>query len=201
MSSGLLKSACLSVGLASAWAPSAEADILTEIHFQAELTHGVEHARVLLGSLGSGSVENAIFLRDLSLPGMGSGMFASELALSDFGNAFAMIGILAGSGDARVVITAGGGSGLYGITFEEAFPGISESVLIDQLITNDPAADGFLLANFAQLSITRGNFNNAAAFSVGEPVGGIIFDVVSVPAPSALGVLAFALIPRRRRGR
>ena len=104
MSSGLLKSACLSVGLASAWAPSAEADILTEIHFQAELTHGVEHARVLLGSLGSGSVENAIFLRDLSLPGMGSGMFASELALSDFGNAFAMIGILAAYAGAILLI-------------------------------------------------------------------------------------------------
>lgn len=199
MSAGLLKSACLTVGLVSAWSPSVEADILSEVHFRTELAGGVTHARILLGSLGSGAPGQSVFLRDISLPGFGSGSFTSELPRSAFGDLFAVIGVFGEPGAQRLMVTAGGGSGLFGVAFEDAFPGASEPLLIDQLVSNDPAADAFLTSNFALMGIGQGLLNNAVAFSLGEPIGGIQIRVVSVPGPGAISIAALAFMPRRRR--
>lgn len=196
-----MKSACLSVGLVSAWAPIAGADVLTEVRFECSMSAPVTHARVMLGGLGSGSPGGGgVMLSGVSLPGVGSEFILSSLASSAFGDSFAMVGLTGdGSGALHAVVSMGGLTYLDFASFEQVFPGFSEALLIDQLLTNNPAADNFLRTNFALLLTQQGQSSPCASFSGATPFGSITISAVSVPAPASCALLSLGVLVARRR--
>lgn len=200
MSSANLKAACLSVGLVSAWAATADAEIITEVRFQTNFPSEVTHARLMLTGLGSGS--NQVFLNILSLPGSGSGFISSELEAALFGDHYAMVGLYGiGSGAYGVVITTPGLTILDGHLFEEVFPGVSEQLLVQQLLSDSPFVNDFMRTEFAVLRQRQEFSATCYSFSAAAPFGSMSVEVVSVPAPAAAAILpVFLLAHRRRRG-
>ncbi len=201
MSTTNLAAACLSIGLVSAWAESADAGVLTEIHYEGGMLGDVTHARVLLGGLGSGSNgSDGLIFRNLALEGMGSGFFTSPVSSEFNQDAYAMIGLSGdGSGFHHLVLTTPGLTILNGMLFEDLFPGVSEAVLIDQLLTDNPAADDFLRTNFAVLRTPDTMPATCYSFSAAQPFGTLTIDIVSVPAPALAGFLPVLLLAHRRR--
>lgn len=199
MSSNAYTTACLSIGLASAWAPTADAAVQSEIRYQTNLVADVQHARVMLGGWGSGGGDCIISAG--TLPGLGSGAFTSELEAGDLGSSYAMIGVSFGSGGGAHLVVSAPGLTYIGMLFEEAFPGWSEQLLIDQLLTDNPAADAFLTDQFLTLQQMYAHDAVCTGFSAGVNVGTVNFSVVSVPAPGAglLGAMPLCLLSRRRR--
>ena len=202
MSSPNLKAACLSVGLVSAWAATADAEIITEVRYETNFLAEVTHARLMLTGLGSGS--NQVFLNILSLPGSGSGYISSELEASLFGDHYAMIGLYgAGSGTYGVMITTPGLTILNGLQFEEVFPGVSEQLLVQQLLADSPAVNDFMRSEFATLRTRHEFAATCYSFSEASPFGSMTVEVVTVPAPpaAAAAILPIFYLAHRRRRR
>jgi len=194
-----LQTACLAVALVSAWGPSADAQVNSEIRWQSNLTSNVSHARLMLGGSGSGgNGGSANIWTEISMPGIGSGSWGSSLTVEQLGSSFALMGIYNGSGGERLMVSIGSLTVIYGQTFEAAFPGFSEPAILDQLRTGSPLATDFLISNFSLISSSLGSGSECAAFSIGEPVGFLTIDV-GIPAPSALGLGTLLVLARRRR--
>lgn len=199
MSTTSYASACLSIGLASAWAPTADAAVQSEIRYQTNLAVDIQHARVMLGGWGSGGGDCIISAG--TLPGVGSGAFSSELQAGDLGSSYALIGVSMGSAGAAHLVVSAPGLTYIGTFFEDAFPGWSEQQLIDQLLTDNPAADAFLTDQFLNLQQMYAHDAVCTGFSAGVNIGTVNLSVVSVPAPGAglLGAIPLCLLSHRRR--
>ena len=204
MSNQAMRTACLSVALATAWAPAAEGDILTRIDGDSSMNHGVDRAVVLMGGRG-----NSIAVRAQAIPGEAltglthlTWLGFSDQPTANFGDSFAMIAVGHGSGGGDFLVVTSPGLTYIGNFFDVAFPGYSEQVMIDSLLTDGNAAEQFLRTNFALLLQKQGIQAQCTSFSAGADFGTITFTATSVPAPGAacslapLGLLAL----RRRRG-
>lgn len=206
MSTTALKSACLSVGLVSAWSPIAGADVVTQVHTQNAMLGDVHHARIMLGGMGSGGsgIPGDLMLSNLYLPGSGSSDFYSTSSLQGIGSGYAMIGLAGeGSGPYHAVVSAPGLTLIGGFVFEQVFPGYSEQQVIDQLLLSTPASDqfvsNFLRTNFALLLTQQGERASCASFSTGVPFGFITISASTVPAPTACALFPLGLFMARRR--
>lgn len=199
MSNSAVRSACLAVGLVSAWAPDAEAGTFTEVRVDADFGADLTHAMLMLGSTGSGGP--GITLSGLSIDGMGSGYFYSPLELDSFGTSFAMLGLSGGSGSGghHLVMSTGHLTHFFGSEFSTAFPGVIEQEIIDSLLAGTPLAQSFLAAQFSQTGINYGEISGVVSFSVGVDIGSVSVTVTTVPTPSVLGALPLVFACRRRR--
>lgn len=208
--SSSLAAACMAAGLASAWTPSAMGDVMTRIDVESTLAGDVSHAVVLFNSFGSGSGGPGTAVTFDLLQGVQVGgdpwrtFEISSNTFADFGDSYAMLAIYGkGSGGQGLVVSTPGLTVIIGVSFENAFPGFSEQVLIDDMLTGGNLAEAFLRTNFALLLTPAGTRSDAVAFSQGAPFGGITFTATAIPAPSAFAVLtagAFASMRRSRRG-
>lgn len=188
--------ACLSIGLASAWAAPSEGAIQSEVSIQSNLPGDLSHARLML--CGSGGGWDVV--GNLSLPGVGSGYFQSELAVDPTGTSYSMVGLMDdGSGAMRLVVSHPGLTIIYGDTFENVFNGYSEATLVDLLLNDDPQADWFLLVFADMLDQTTGLQSEWAGYSVGEHVGELTVTWTAIPSPGAIALLPVWLLAARRR--
>jgi len=190
--------ACLSVGLASAWAPTqAEGAVFSEVRIDTNLDSDVSHARLML--CGSGGGWDFVSLASLTY--IDTFTFQSELEVDPTGTSYAMMGLMDnGSGGLRLVVSHPGLTILNGSLFESVFPGYSEQVLIDMLLNDNPQADSFLMTYASMLGQRSGSSASATGFSVGEDVGDLTVTWTAVPAPSAALLLpVWAAASRRRR--
>lgn len=189
--------ACLSIGLASAWAPTqAEGAIESEIRIDTNLAADVSHARLMLCGSGGGwdmvSIGSLTILDIRRLP--------SELPFDPDGPIYALMGLMDdGSGVSRLVVSHPGLTIIYGNTFESIFPAYSEQVLIDMLRFDSPQADSFLMTYASMLGQSNGQSSEVAGFSLGEHVGDITVTWTAVPAPGAAMLLPLWLVATRRR--
>lgn len=190
--------ACLSVGLASAWAPTqAEGAVLSEIRIDTNLDADISHARLMLcGSGGGWDFVSGFHLTYLDLYSI-----QSELPVDPTGTSYALMGLMDdGSGALRLVVSHPGLTILNGNLFESVFPGYSEQVLIDLLLNDSPQADSFLMTYSSMLGQRSGSSSSVTGFSVGEDVGDLTVTWTAVPAPGAALLLpVWAAASRRRR--
>jgi hypothetical protein len=196
-----MAAACLAVGLVSAWAPESKADIQqTRVDYQTNLNSNLTYLIVMFGSLGSGSQGTSPVALTLALlPGIGSGNFTSDIARSNFGDSFAMMGVSEGSGAQHLVISWDHQTFPLQLQFDQLFPGFSESGLIDQLIHGGSGPELFLRTNFAILLAGHGETSNCFSFSTPEDFGTVSFSVTEIPEPAVLGLLPIGFLALRRR--
>lgn len=190
--------ACLSIGLASAWAPSqAEGAIQSEIRVETNLQADVTHARIML--CGSGGGWDFVSIGGLTY--IDGFTFQSELEVDPTGSSYAMLGLMEdATGASRLVVSHPGLTIIYGHAFEEVFPAYSEQTLINLLRADSPQADSFLMTYASLLSQSSGLGSQVAGFSLGEYVGDITVTWTAVPAPGAAILLpAWFVAVRRRR--
>jgi len=175
--------------------------MLTQVHVEANMAGNVSHALMLFGGLGSGGFGPMLRAHSTVLFNNGTPDFELDLQTSDFGDGFAMVGLTGeGSGFLSLVVSTPGLTYMFGMSFEQAFPGFSEAQLINQLLTNDPAADVFLRTNFDLLRQIDGTDATCVSFSNGADFGTITMEVTSIPAPAVVALLPLGLLlPRRRR--
>lgn len=208
VASNSLAAACLGVGLATAWGPSALGDVQTAVWANSRTNGAISHATVISGGLGSGAAGGGggIVYRGLSVPAGQSGLsnltilYRSEVATPAFGNSWAMVGISEGSGSMHLVVSAPGLTYL-GMAFEQAFPGFNEAQLIDSLLAGGSAGETFLRTNFALLLQGHGQEAHCISFSNGTDFGTLTIGVNQVPTPASAVLMAFAGLAARRRRR
>ncbi|MCE9620513.1 MAG: hypothetical protein K8R92_11495 [Planctomycetes bacterium] len=198
-----LQAACLAVGLVSAWAPVASADVVTEVRNNAHLGGDLTHTLLMFSGTGSGAP--GIVLTDLMISPECSCSWGVTNPASEFGDSFAMLGLAGGTGSGsggdgyHLVMSFGSLTRLFGNEFSTAFPGFQESAIIDSLLTDTQLAQAFLRAQFGDIGTANGKTSGVVAFSEGVDFGTVNFSVVPVPAPSAFACLPFYLLQRRRR--
>jgi|GEM_PF-2153885 len=195
-----LQRACLSVGLVAAWAPVADADAMTEVRVDLNLTGDtthLSHARLMVCNQSGAVWDN---FSAASLPGIGSGSFTSQQTFDPATTLYAMVGISHGSGGPNLMVSFAHLTRLD-VSFESIFPGVSEQGLMDMLLTDDPGVDGFLLAHFDTMGQFSGQPSEAYHFSNATPIGSITVTVIPAPGGLALAVPAAMLAFRRRRHR
>jgi len=199
-----LQKACLTVGLATAWGAVSDAQADSRIHFETSLGSDLTHARLMLGGTGSGALLT-IFDR-LTLPGSGSGDIFTTIPGSGLADSFVLMGIYHGSGGGdRLLVSFPGLTIIVNHTFEDVFPGYSETLLIDQLLHDAVSPSDFMISTYALTAVGHGSgsmgndFAHCAAFSLAEDVGTVRVGVFDVPAPSLLIAAPLMLLPRRRR--
>jgi len=204
-----MAAACLSVGLANAWAPAAKADLPTEVRISSNLAGDVSHAIILLGDADPAGVPGVV-ISDPLLPGgviSGGGwlthMIFNELTTDDFGAGYAMLAIREHTDGAFSLVISGGSCWTHvgGASFEEVFPDYSQSVLIERMMAGGPEGEAFLRDNFSTLITPYGTEAPSVAFSQAVDFGGLTIDVVEVPAPGALALAPLAILAAQRRRR
>lgn len=201
-----LAAACLAVGLASAWAPEAQAAPQTRIDYQTSLT-SLTYMHLMIGVAGVGSGGPGIApveLTGLSLPGPGSGFFTSEIDTASFGNSYMMIGISQAShpqASPRLVVSMDGQTFVPTLSFEQRFPGFTEAGLINDLINGGPGPSQFLRAFYPTLHEPLGEESNCFRFDSPDPLGTVSFSVSNIPTPASglLGLLPAGYLTLRRR--
>lgn len=207
--SSALAAACLTVGLSSAWAPAAKADLPTEVRISSSLAGDVAHAIILLGDVDPAGVPGVV-ISDPTLAGgviSGGGWMTiihySDLSVDDFGAGYAMVGVRELSDGTPSLVVSGGGwlTHIPGASFEEVFPGYSQGELIERVMAGGPEGESFLRDNFSELMTPYGTESAAFAFSQAVEFGGLTIDVVAVPAPGALAIAPLAILAAQRRRR
>jgi len=198
------KAACLSIGLATAWAPIAEADVMTRVRVENSTPTALSHAFLLMGSPGSGAP--GVMMSNVGFSYGTPDFILDQRAPSDFGSGYAMIavtGIGSGAppGGVLGLVVSAPGLTYIGSFFEQAFPGWSEPQLIDQMMHGGPLPEMFLRTNFAVLMQGLGQTATCTKFSQGEAFGTMHVSIEAVPAPAALAVLPMGLFALRRRRR
>ncbi|CAN5872075.1 hypothetical protein BH11PLA1_BH11PLA1_15720 [soil metagenome] len=201
MQSPSFQSACLAVGLVAAWAPIADADVMTEVRVELNLTSDTSHlsnARLMVCN-SSGAIWDTFSAA--SLPGLGSGSFMSQQTFDPATTQYALVGISHGSGGPYLMVSFAHLTQLNA-SFESIFPGVSEQGLMDMLLTNDPGVDGFLMSHFSTMGQFSGQTSEAYHFSNATPIGSITVTVTAIPGPGGLALaLPAALLAFRRRRR
>ncbi|MBX3410734.1 MAG: hypothetical protein KF859_12725 [Phycisphaeraceae bacterium] len=209
--SSAFAAACLSIGLANAWAPDAKADMPIEVTIASSLHGDVSNALFLLSNPDAGSGLPGFVISDPALAGgvVRGGPWLtcicgldSSVTIDQLGTGYAMLGLTQMTDGRRsLVVTGNNLTFSYGLSFEEAFPGFSEADLIDDLLSGGGAGAAFLRANFGTLFTPHGEESTAVSFTVGAPYGSLTLDVAVVPAPGAAALISFGLLGviRRRR--
>lgn len=207
--SSALAAACLSLGLANAWAPEAKADMPIEVSIDSGLHGTVTNALILLSNPDSSSGIPGFILSDPALAGgvIDRGpwltyLFFTGVPEDNFGTGYAMLGLTQMTDGRRsVVVTGNNLTHMHGLSFEEAFPGFSEADLIDDLLSGGGGGAAFLRTNFAVLFTRHGAESSAVSFTAGAPFGSLTLDVAVVPAPGAAALVSFGLLGVMRRRR
>lgn len=209
--SSALAAACLSLGLANAWAPEAKADMPIEVSINSGLHGDVTNTLFLLSNPDASSGIPGFVIADPALAGgvVRAGPWLtcicgldSSVTIDQLGTGYAMLGLTQMTDGRRsVVVTGNNLTFSYGLSFEEAFPGFSEADLIDDLLSGGGGGAAFLRTNFAVLFTRHGAESSAVSFTVGAPFGSLTLDVAVVPAPGAAALVSFGLLGVMRRRR
>lgn len=199
MMSPAAKSACLTVGLVSAWAPVAEAEIQTRVRVTETMPEDVSHSILMIAGTGSGS-NDYLMLHNIGWS-VGTPDFFLDRPMNEV-TRFAVLGLTGvGSGFMHLVVSSPGLTYINGMAFEQAFPGVSEQALIDQLWTGGPGADAFFRGHAEMLLQGANGTANVHKFSTGSAFGLMSIEVTAVPTPGVLAVTPLALLAFRRRRR
>jgi len=180
------------------------------VTIDADLLGDVTNAVFLLSNSDSSAGVAGFVISDPALTGgtISSGGWHTMLqfegvASDDFGVGYAMIGMtLRATGERSLVVTGDHLTWMFGLSFDQAFPGFAEADLIDDLIAGGEAGAVFLRTNFATLITPHGAASTATAFTLGAPFGSMTLSVAVVPSPGAAVALVsvgFIGLARRRR--
>lgn len=206
--SSALAAACLSVGLANAWAPEAKAELQVQVTIESNLLGDVTHAMFLLSNPDSSSGVAGVVASDPALVGgvvpgcCLTWMRFSNVTTDDFGTGFAMLGLTQRPDGGRSLVVSGNNlTYMHGRSFEQVFPGFSEGTLIDELLLGGDGGEAFLRTNFGVLFTSYGTEADAVSFTQGAPFGALMLSVGVVPAPGAAALFSLGLIGSARRRR